>query len=67
MNYLNKVTKFHKTFDVPIVDKPSIPEDDRCELRINLMQQLQWTSFTKRPRTIIRHFRLNKNMLTPKI
>jgi predicted HAD superfamily Cof-like phosphohydrolase len=39
MNYLNKVTIFHKTFDVPIVDKPSIPEDDRCELRINLLQE----------------------------
>lgn len=39
MNYLNKVTKFHKTFDVPMVDKPSIPEDDRCELRINLLQE----------------------------
>lgn len=39
MNYLNKVTKFHKTFLVPVIDTPSIPDENRCQLRINLIQE----------------------------
>lgn len=39
MNYLNKVTKFHKTFLVPVVDNPDIPDENRCQLRINLIQE----------------------------
>ncbi len=36
---LNGVSKFHKTFDLPIRDEPVIPSQDRCELRINLLRE----------------------------
>jgi len=36
---LNCVAKFHETFNLPIVDNPSIPSKKRCELRINLLQE----------------------------
>lgn len=36
---LSSVAAFHDTFNLPIVDKPSIPSAKRCELRINLLQE----------------------------
>ncbi len=36
---LEQVKEFHKTFGHPIEEKPVIPSKDRCELRINLIQE----------------------------
>lgn len=36
---LNQVGEFHDTFNVPVLDKPEIPSEQRCELRINLIQE----------------------------
>ncbi len=36
---LNSVADFHRTFDLPIIDKPEIPSEDRCRLRINLIEE----------------------------
>ncbi len=36
---LNGVSKFHKTFELPILDTIMIPSEDRCRLRINLLQE----------------------------
>ena len=38
-NYLESVEKFHKTFGQPILETPSIPAKDRCELRVKLIQE----------------------------
>ncbi len=38
-NALNDVAKFHDTFDLPILDKPMIPDSKRCELRVSLLQE----------------------------
>ena len=39
MNYLDKVSKFHKTFEAPILENPEIPSEDRCNLRVSLLQE----------------------------
>ncbi len=36
---LNDVADFHNTFGLPIKDQPTIPETNRCELRINLLEE----------------------------
>lgn len=36
---LNQVAEFHKTFNAPILDTPTIPSKERCELRISLLQE----------------------------
>lgn len=36
---LNDVAKFHTTFKLPIVETASIPSKERCELRINLIEE----------------------------
>jgi len=36
---LNQVGEFHRTFKAPILDTPQIPGEDRCELRVNLLQE----------------------------
>lgn len=36
---LQSVAEFHKTFQLPIVDKPVIPSKERCALRIALLQE----------------------------
>ncbi|RLD22787.1 MAG: hypothetical protein DRI69_00155 [Bacteroidetes bacterium] len=36
---LNGVSKFHNTFDLPVLQEPIIPSADRCRLRINLLQE----------------------------
>ena len=38
-NALNDVGKFHKTFNLPILDSPVIPDEKRCALRINLIEE----------------------------
>ena len=42
---LNDVARFHETFDLPILDEPTIPSAQRCALRVNLLQDcLLYTS-----------------------
>lgn len=36
---LNEVAKFHQVFDLPIASEPNIPAKDRCQLRINLIEE----------------------------
>lgn len=36
---LNDVAKFHDTFGAPVLDVPTIPSKDRCELRVALIQE----------------------------
>lgn len=36
---LNQVAQFHKTFNHPVLDKPQIPSENRCELRVSLLQE----------------------------
>jgi predicted HAD superfamily Cof-like phosphohydrolase len=36
---LNDVAKFHHTFNVPIEQKPIIPSEERCHLRVNLLEE----------------------------
>jgi len=33
------VAEFHNTFGVPVLETPQIPSKERCDLRINLMQE----------------------------
>jgi predicted HAD superfamily Cof-like phosphohydrolase len=39
MKAIEQVSEFHKTFNAPILDKPQIPSRDRCDLRVNLLQE----------------------------
>lgn len=39
MNYLSKVSEFHKTFEAPILESPEIPSEERCQLRVSLLQE----------------------------
>ena len=36
---LNSVAEFHKTFKHPILDKPQIPSEKRCNLRVELITE----------------------------
>lgn len=36
---LNQVALFHRTFGAPILPEPSIPNDQRCRLRISLLAE----------------------------
>lgn len=36
---LNQVADFHNTFELPILDEPTIPAEKRCLLRVNLLQE----------------------------
>jgi predicted HAD superfamily Cof-like phosphohydrolase len=36
---LNQVADFHRTFNAPILNTPQIPSEQRCELRVNLLQE----------------------------
>lgn len=36
---LNQVAEFHKTFNAPILDTPQIPAKERCDLRVELLQE----------------------------
>ena len=39
MKVIEQVSEFHKTFNAPILDNPQIPSKDRCDLRVNLLQE----------------------------
>jgi predicted HAD superfamily Cof-like phosphohydrolase len=39
LDSLNQVAQFHQTFGAPIVDKPSIPSVERCQLRVSLLAE----------------------------
>lgn len=39
MDYISKVSEFHKTFEAPILESPEIPSEDRCKLRVSLLQE----------------------------
>ncbi|HEX5112959.1 MAG TPA: nucleoside triphosphate pyrophosphohydrolase family protein [Saprospiraceae bacterium] len=36
---LNDVAEFHRTFHLPVLESPQIPGPERCELRVNLLQE----------------------------
>lgn len=36
---LRDVADFHRTFRLPVLALPAIPHEDRCQLRINLLQE----------------------------
>lgn len=36
---LEDVAEFHRTFHLPVLDEPQIPAADRCQLRMNLLQE----------------------------
>ena len=39
MDYIKMVEEFHRTFSAPVLETPQIPSKERCDLRINLMQE----------------------------
>lgn len=39
INSLNQVADFHRTFNAPILDTPQIPSEQRCKLRVDLLQE----------------------------
>jgi predicted HAD superfamily Cof-like phosphohydrolase len=39
MRFLEKVKCFHDTFNAPVLDTPQMPSEDRCELRVELLQE----------------------------
>lgn len=36
---LRQVEDFHDTFNVPVLETPKIPSEERCNLRVNLIQE----------------------------
>ena len=36
---LNQVAEFHTTFKHPVVEAPAIPSEERCKLRVSLIQE----------------------------
>ena len=36
---LNSVKAFHQTFDAPVLENPQIPSEERCKLRVSLLQE----------------------------
>jgi len=36
---LNDVAEFHDTFQLPVIEKPVIPDVNRCNLRVNLLEE----------------------------
>ena len=36
---LNQVAEFHTTFKAPILEAPQIPSQERCNLRVELLQE----------------------------
>jgi len=39
LDSLNQVAKFHKLFNHPILDTPTIPDEKRCALRVELISE----------------------------
>lgn len=38
-NALNQVAEFHSTFKHPVIQRPTIPSKERCDLRISLLAE----------------------------
>ncbi len=38
-NPIESVQEFHETFDHPVLPSPQIPSSERCNLRVNLLQE----------------------------
>lgn len=38
-NGLNDVAEFHNTFQLPVISEPQIPDSERCQLRLNLLEE----------------------------
>ena len=38
-NILSQVKEFHQLFELPIIQTPTIPSKDRCDLRVRLIQE----------------------------
>ena len=38
-NALNSVVEFHRTFQHPVLREPNIPSDERCKLRLSLLNE----------------------------
>jgi predicted HAD superfamily Cof-like phosphohydrolase len=36
---LNQVADFHRTFKHPVLEEPTIPSEERCELRVSLLSE----------------------------
>lgn len=36
---LKQVEDFHDTFNVPVLETPTIPSEERCQLRVDLLQE----------------------------
>ncbi len=36
---LNQVAEFHRTFQHPVLSKPTVPSEDRCKLRVALIAE----------------------------
>lgn len=39
IDFLSQVEEFHEAFGHPILEKPQIPNPDRCKLRMNLLSE----------------------------
>lgn len=39
LDSLNQVAAFHRTFKHPVLDKPTIPSEKRCKLRVALIRE----------------------------
>lgn len=39
MDYIKLVEEFHNAFQAPVLDTPQIPSEERCKLRISLLQE----------------------------
>ena len=39
INSLNQVSDFHRTFNAPVLSTPQIPSEQRCQLRVSLLQE----------------------------
>lgn len=39
LDCLNQVAEFHRTFNHPILPAPAIPSPERCQLRVNLIEE----------------------------
>lgn len=38
-DYIHNVEQFHRTFNQPVLESPQIPNEQRCELRVRLLQE----------------------------
>lgn len=39
VDFLEKVEEFHKMFDLPVLEEPTIPSKERTDLRISLLEE----------------------------